>query len=203
MHRADSLLTALHTALLGVAAGVLIAVGAAAAVAFATSADLDITVVEYEAVDEPHNRLLPGLIMNTIFRVADAVVAGCILLGSAALVIAFARRGKAFLTPVGVLRLAAGTILLAITLFQTLLFRPALNDDLDAYHEAARAGDMATAEPRKAEFDQAHPKATLLLMAQLGLVGVALTLNVAQAVVAGGDESSGGDGDNEKKEGGA
>ena len=57
-----------------------------------------------------------------------------------------------------------------LTIFAVGALRPSMQAELTAFWTAAQAGDVATAEIHKKAFDDMHPKASLLLTAQLGMV---------------------------------
>lgn len=184
MQRLDHALLTIHTAFLSVALGMVLLVGITAAVAFSLMGELDVYVQEFAAVTDPHNRLLPGLILHKLFGVTDGLVAGCVLLSAACIVTIGARLGRAGLTPLGVLQIAACVVLIGLTLYQSLIFRPPLTENLNRYHELARQGSIEQAQPYKDAFDEEHTRASFLLTTQAGLLFVAILLTcVRQASV--------------------
>ena len=178
---------AAHIAALGVWLGSLILTGIAAAITFATLRNLDPHLPAYAEYPEDHWAIAGGAIMNRVFTASDWIALACAIIATAGLAIALAppiarqTLGHTLIRPLAILRAAATLAALIITLASFALLRPAMNQDLADFHTAARTPDITAADAARARFDQAHPRASMLLSAQAALVLIALTLGAYDA----------------------
>lgn len=168
-----------HLAALGLWLGAMVMMGVAAAVAFPTMRGLEPQLPAFAGYPKDHWAIAAGHIMNTLFAVGDwlGLVLGLIALAAIAVPLCVGVRRMA--TPLGVLRSVATVLAMLIALASLVLMRPGMNADLNEFWAAARAGEVARADVARSRFDAMHPKASLVLSAQAGIVFVALLLSAA------------------------
>jgi hypothetical protein len=141
----------------------LVTAAVAASFSFATLGPLDLSIAGYTLPPGASaGHLAAGMVMNRIFGFVDAVqlaAAAAVVLSLAVLTGrgALARRDGPSL--VRVLCIVAAVCLFAA---RAVLLTPAMNRDLHAYWEAARAGDVAAAEEHRGAFERRHPRASML-----------------------------------------
>ncbi|MGP1347051.1 MAG: hypothetical protein ACTS3F_10350 [Phycisphaerales bacterium] len=178
---------AAHIAALGVWLGALVLTGIAAAITFPTLRILDPHLPNYAEYPEDHWAIAGGAIMNRVFIASDWIALACAIIAAAGGAAALAPRltrqplRHTLFRPLAILRAAATIAALLITLASFALLRPTMNEDLRLFHHAARSGDIAAADAARARFDEAHPRASMILSAQAGLVLIALTLGAYDA----------------------
>lgn len=165
---------AIRLGALGVWAGALLMTGATAAVAFPTMRELDPLLPGFGAYPEDHWSIAAGHIMQRVFGISDWTQVTCALvvvltLGAEFCVVGWSRLGMAWRVRSAVMLAAVGC-----TLFSALALAPRMNGQLDVYWEAARIGEIATAQSVKAAFDQGHVFARQLMTATFALVVAAL-----------------------------
>ncbi|MEO1130132.1 MAG: hypothetical protein AAFX05_10570 [Planctomycetota bacterium] len=169
MTRARSILDTLHRGSLGLWMGVMLMVGATAAIAFPTMKSLDPQLPAYARYDGEHWAIAAGAIMNRAFLVSEWTTAS---IGALAMMtLGFSRRHR---NRVWLLRLLALATALGLSIWILALQRPAMSHHLETFWSAAAVGDNAMAAEHKAAFDRMHPIASTLLIAQLVSVGFAL-----------------------------
>lgn len=163
---------AVHGVAIGVWGGVLLMVGVTAAVTFPMMADLDVQVPRYSGFEGEHHRLAAGQVMNKAFAISDWLGLGCLLIAAGCLSAMWGANRSGFRRMrVGlVLRLASIGVLAVLTLFQTLAFRPHLNNAFDELWIAAEAGENERAEQIRQSLAPRHAKASFLLTTQFALV---------------------------------
>lgn len=169
MSRPRVILTGLHLFALGAWAGMLMLVGAAAAIAFPTMKRLDPQLPEFSQYNEDHWMIAAGSVMNRVFQLADWVALGLATLALVSLVLIFAGRQSAprlRRTVHGIVLLVAMTLLL----IESFVLAPRMRSTLEEFLDAARAGDIATANLARDEFRADHPMASRLMMAQFSAV---------------------------------
>lgn len=173
-----------HIAAMGVWLGVMVVTGVAAAIAFPTTRALDPHLPGYAAYPGEHWSITAGHTMNKLFGVCDwaGFVLGCgALLAVVAAMVLMKRRGTG---PMAVLRAAATAIALVLVCGSLFVMRPTMQRDLGEFWEAARNGQVEQAEAAKLRFDAMHPKASMLLTTQAGLVLIGLLLGVGDLKLA-------------------
>jgi hypothetical protein len=165
----------IHLLALGLWAGVLLMVGATAAVTFPKLAELDVRVPGFEGYDAEHHRIAAGQVMNLAFAVADWIGMACLVVAVVTILILTVPRGvwRHRIGPALVLRVAALAFVLVLTLFQTFAFRPSLNRSFERLWTAAEVGDNQQATEIRDRLAPQHAKASFLLTSQLGLVLIA------------------------------
>jgi len=158
----------LHLCALGVWAGAMGAVGAAAAIAFPMMRDLDPSLPAYAAYEGPHWSIAAGAVMNRVFALADTLGFVCACIAAATLVVVFVVRAR----PLAPMVIRAALVAGALGLAGHAMFvqGPAMRAHLHAYWEAAEAGEDETAAVHKEAFDAMHPRASGLIGAQLIVV---------------------------------
>jgi len=164
-----------HLLALGLWAGVLLMVGAAAAVSFPKMADLDVRIPGFEGYEAEQHRIAAGQVMNLAFAVADWIGLLCLVLAVITILMVTLPRGiwRHRIGPALVLRTAALAFVLVLTLFQTFAFRPSLNRSFERLWIAAEAGDNQQAAQIREQIAPQHAKASFLLTSQLGLILIA------------------------------
>jgi len=170
MRRLRPSLETTHLIALGLWLGALVMTGATAAIAFPTLRDLDPSLPVFEAYPRDHWSIAAGMVMARVFFVSDAMQMACGLVAAGTLGMLFLSGTIARRRAAQVIR-AALLFALLVSLLQYLIF-PAreMAQDLNAFWNAAKAGDLETAERHRAAFDRAHPGASLRL--SLHAVGV-------------------------------
>lgn len=182
MNRAQRTCEAIHITVMGVWCGVIVAMGAMAAVIFPEMKHLGPSLPAYASYPGDHWKLAAGQVMNRVFMIGDWVGAGAAAIGLVTwLVAAPAGRGRA-LTIVRGLAVVASAAISAASLGW--LHRE-MGAELASYTSAAAAGDIAVAEAHRARFDEFHPVASGLMKAQLAAVLVAVIAAAAQITAAG------------------
>lgn len=163
-----------HLSVLGLAAGVLVMTGAAAAVAFPTMKSLAPALPGFAVDPAQHWSIAAGSVMNRVFGVADAIVLSAAIAAVLTLIVVslVARRGLASMT--GVLRCAALVALCGAVGLSWFGLRPKMQGNLESYWSAAREGRVEDAAKFKAAFDADHPRASMLLTMQFVLCVTAL-----------------------------
>lgn len=164
-----------HLVALGVWAGVLLMVGATAAVTFPKLAALDVRVPGFEGYDAEQHRIAAGQVMNLAFAVADWIGIACLVVAVVTILLVSLPGGawRHRIGPALVLRMAALAFVLVLTLFQTFAFRPSLNRSFEQLWVAAEAGENQRATEIRDKLAPQHAKASFLLTSQLGLVLIA------------------------------
>lgn len=176
----------LHTLAL---AGWLGAVGMSAAVAavvFPAMRELDPTLPGYAAFDGSHADLAAGFVQNRVFLLADVVQFGGASLGLATLLAMLVWGALPMKSLLNGVRLTIFCLALTLLSYWIFLLAPRMQTDLDAYWNAAAAGDTTAAQTAKASFDKDHPTASRLL-GGIGLsVAASLVLTSLSATAAPG-----------------
>lgn len=164
-----------HLLALGLWAGVLLMVGATAAVTFPKLADLDVRLPGFEGYEAEQHRIAAGQLMNLAFAVADWIGIACLVLAVATILMVTVPKGvwRHRMGPALVLRMAALAFVLILTLFQTFAFRPSLNNSFEQLWIAAEAGENQRAAEIRDKLAPQHAKASFLLTSQFGLVLIA------------------------------
>jgi len=153
----------------------LVSAAVAAMNVFPITDSMDLVLERYANYPvEEHRRIAAGQIMDGVFFTVDLlqfVAAPLALLTLLAQFTVFRVPGSApWRRPTHLLRGAC--IVLAAALFagHAMLLAPKMNADLRAYWTAAEAGDVETAREHRASFNRRHPKADMILRADLLLV---------------------------------
>ncbi len=179
MPRLRPLLESVHIFTLAIWGGSLAFTAVTAAVAFPTMRKLDPRLPEFAAYEGEHWRIAAGHIANRLFLINDMVqLAGVLvtLLTFGLLLLTTKRAAAGVLWPY-VLRavlLSAASILVAYQLF---ILAPRMQTNLQAFWDAARAGDAARAEALRSAFEVDHPTASNVLVA----TGVCVLLSLLTA----------------------
>jgi hypothetical protein len=140
---------------------------------------------EFAAYEGEHWRLLAGLMADRVFDVVDGVGVASALVAGLSLALA-AARGLRVRRPAVMIRVIA--VLLAALLVSVNLFvmRPLLGQEVRAYRDVARAGDLQGAQEHREAYDVRHAIARGIQTSLAGVVLVALVGAVAQAGGPGG-----------------
>lgn len=148
--------------------------GISAATAFTVLPKLNPFIPEYEAYEAIHHgRLLAGLTVEPVFRLTD--LAQLILAPATVLLVLIQ---NALLKPPTFLRwINLGTVLIAITLVlcRWIVIDPPMDRHLETYRDAARMGDLKTANAEQEAFNGWHRIAEPLW----GSTGLLLLIGVA------------------------
>jgi hypothetical protein len=172
------LLSATHLVTLTLWIAAIVSGGVAAAGAFATLPDLEITLDEFSgfapADSQTHGRIAAGKMLEPIFASLD--LAQVPLAGVCILTLLFGR----FLVGPGARslanRLRTGAVITAglLLVVHLALIAPPMNRELRFFWSAAAAGNETAARMHRAAFDGQHPRATLIAQANLALLLTAL-----------------------------
>lgn len=169
------MLAVVHAAAMGLCAGVIVATGVAAAIAFPTMRTLAPTLPDYAAVDE-HWMIAAGSVMIRVFSVATVIAAVCVVIGllssSCELLRARHRRGVAV-----ALRGGALVLLIGVMTHFTGFVLPRMNRAFNDFRQAAVAGEIERAEASRSAFSEDHPLASR----ELGAIAV---LSLATSILA-------------------
>lgn len=165
----------IHLLALGVWAGLLLMVGATAAVTFPKLAALDVRIPGFEGYDAEHHRIAAGQVMNLAFTVSDWLGLACLLVatGCFGVVLRLRRKQRGVVGPALVLRIVALVAVAILSLFSTFAFRPSLNASFENLWAAAEAGENERAIEIRDKLAPRHAKASFLLTTQLALVLIA------------------------------
>jgi hypothetical protein len=123
---------------------------------------------------EEHGRLLAGHIMDGVFRTADRMQAVAACLVVLPLMWQLVSRRVPQRPIANGLRAVAVGLTVSILAVHLFVLAPRMNDHLNAFRSAARAGDAAAAASERAAFNELHPVADGLLRANLGLILVTI-----------------------------
>lgn len=154
--------------------------GVSAANTFSVLLKLNPVIPEYEAYDlARHGRLLAGLTVEPIFRMTD--LAQLVLVPVTLLLVVIQ---NTLIKPPRVLRwINIGAVVIAIVLVlgRWIIIDPPMDAHLQSYREAARTGDMQTANKEQESFNDWHRIAEplwgatgLLLLIGLASVGASI-----------------------------
>jgi hypothetical protein len=159
-----NLLDRASLALFALLMGALGMTGAAAAIAFPTMKELGPTLGAYPLYFGTHWNLAAGEVMRRVFDVADGVTIAAGVAGALAMSLAFALRAK-FHRPTLTqwMRVLLAIGLLGVIAYQAVWLRPAMNDELFAFINAAAIGDAPTADFHRENFAALHPTASRTL----------------------------------------
>lgn len=156
--------------LLGLWLGMLLAVGAAAAVAFPTMKHLNPTLADFAAVGD-HWSIAAGSIFQPIFAIAMKAFLGFAFV---AMLLTFASvRGMK--TPQRLLTFVAVVVTLGVS-GAGVYIEHKMSSNWRQFTAAARAGDAATAMPHRVEFERMHPVASGLLKGETLLVACTIAI---------------------------
>jgi hypothetical protein len=163
-----------HLVVLGLWLGVLIAVGATAAIVFPTMKSLGVRVPEITGDAADHYRIAGGMVAERVFLLGDAVMFPCGLIAAATLGCSFmffrSRSGKG----AAMLRAVALGIALASLAALLLVVTPAINSASAKHRAAAKIGDVPAAQAAMKAVDELHPTATNLMAAEAAAVLITL-----------------------------
>ncbi|MEM0983262.1 MAG: hypothetical protein AAGI17_04860 [Planctomycetota bacterium] len=162
--KARKVLEAIHVTAAGIWVGVLVLAGASAAILFPKMKELAPRLPDFEAYrPEAHWRLAAGITQNEIFKVADiaqfALATACLATLIAMLVFG-GLDTKKWSTGVRITLLTIAMSLLSYNLF---FLAPRMQANATTYWEAARTGEVETADAAYAAFDADHPTASRVL----------------------------------------
>lgn len=182
---------------LGLWLGMLVMTGVAAATLFPQMKALEPSLPEFAAYPHEHWMLAAGSAANTLFTVVDWAGVGLLMVSFVSLLVLALWRWLDLRRASSVLR-AVSLVAAGLMLIYTMVsLRPGMNADLRAFWEAARAGDRETADRHRDAFRARHPRATVLMSAQTGLVLAAFVAAGASATRrdgAGDDAAAGAEG---------
>jgi len=168
MARGTSTARHILIAILGTWLGALLAVGAAAAVAFPTMKRLNPSLPEFGAVDE-HWSIAAGSVFQPMFIGVLIIAVGLGVLATSIGVVAVrhASNGRRVLLNV----LLISSMLAAAV---GLVVARDMRANWLTFLDAARAGDTTAAANARSSFDQSHPLASTLLKGQAAMVFITL-----------------------------
>ncbi len=172
-----NLLDRASLALFALLVGTLGMTGAAAAITFPTMRDLGPTLGAYPQYFGTHWNLAAGEVMRRVFDVSDGVTLVAGLAASLSLMLAFALRAKFFKpTLTQWARVLLVLAVLGVIAYQSIWLRPAMNEELFAFIDAAAMGDAPTADLHRENFAALHPTAsrTLTTLFMLSFASTAL-----------------------------
>lgn len=166
-------------ALYALLTGALGMTGAAAAIAFPTMRELAPSLGAYPMYPGTHWTLAAGEVMRRVFTVSDVVMLATGVLGGLALTTSFALRLRAHRpSPTEWVRILLALGLLGMIAYQAIFLRPAMNEELFAYLDAASIGDAANADMHRENFSAMHPTASRSLSATFGIALASTLLGV-------------------------
>ena len=149
----------------------LMTAGISAMNTFGTLPDLGVTLESY--ADYPvaeHGRLAAGIVMERNFFVVDVIQMLVVPLVIVTLLVQLFGFGMRLRKPANLIRTFC--LLLAASLFAFYVFSlaPRMNRELRSYWSQAEAGEIQQAKIHRANFDQDHPRAELILTINLFLL---------------------------------
>ncbi len=160
----------IHITALALWLGGLVMTGVTAAVVFPTMREMDPALPQYAAFTGEHWRLAAGRVAARVFFIFDvmqfvAVLIAGVSFGVAILVYGLPMRRFSTFARGGTL-----IVLLALLSYQFLVLGPEMNTNMNNYWIAALEGDNGAAERFRQAFEQDHPTATRLMVANTVLV---------------------------------
>ena len=174
MRIARAICETIHLGALGLWAGAVLMTGVTAALVFPTMKGLDPSLPGFEAYTGDHWAVAAGSVMNRAFLAADWIGLVCGLVATATLVIVIVGVRVRGVRPATVLRWVVLGAAIVVSVYTLAVLRPAMQRELVAHWDTARAGENAAAARHMARFNAMHPRASFILMAQLVLVASAL-----------------------------
>lgn len=169
MRVARAISETIHLTVLGVWGGAMIMIGVTAAIGFPTMKALDPKLPEYAQFSGDHWMIAAGKVMNKAFLVSDWIGVVCAVLAAITLVVVLVGTRTRFARPATVLRTVALAAAIAALVYSVGVLRPHMQHELRAFWDAARAGDNQAAAIHQKAFDEMHPQASFLIVAQLVL----------------------------------
>ncbi len=169
----------------------LIAVGVSASFTFATlkNEPLDLRLGAYEQFDgEQHWRIAAGHVTEPIFTFVDVVQVPAAGLVVVALVLQLSVFRMKWRRPANVIRSVAIVVVAALFLIRVVWLMPTMNADLRAYRDAARVGDVATAQQHRDAFNENHHRARPMMDWSLALLLLAVAASAAAFTPGAGGE---------------
>lgn len=133
---------------------------------------------------DDHWRLLAGHAMAGVFATGDLLQVAAAVVVLATLVAGIGLAGPGGRRLPHLVRTFLVIVATGVLGWHLLVRAPAMNRDLAAFHEAARAGDLETARARRDAFEAAHLPAERSLAATLLLVSGAIALAAASPLAA-------------------
>jgi hypothetical protein len=161
MRRLEASVESFHAAALAVWFAALVGAGLAAAVAFPEMKRLDPRLPEYGAYVGEHWMIAGGHVGRRVFALADRVQLIASAIG--VLTLAAATRLRVASRPWIAVRWIGVGVAAGLAVYNGLILAPRMDENLVAYWDAARAGDVPKAAAYKAAFSAEHPHASRVL----------------------------------------
>ncbi|TVQ51288.1 MAG: hypothetical protein EA377_12860 [Phycisphaerales bacterium] len=165
---------------------VLISAGVAAMSAFTVLPEdsLGLTLDQFSAYDLDHGRIAAGKVLEPIFTFVDVVQVAAGSIALITLILMFTLFGRAYgqewKRPANLVRVLALLLAAGLFLVRAITVTPEMNRDLQAYWQAAEAGEVERAAALRESFDALHRRARplfdgslLALLVAVGASGVA------------------------------
>ena len=164
----------IHVVAAGVWLGSLVMSAASAALVFRTLRWLAPSLPDFAAYPGEHWRVAGGIVAARLFVAADIIQFVCLMtcgltFAMGALFLGLPLRRAACAVGGAVL-----ILLVAVLSYQFFVLTPELTERMQLGWDAARAGDVATADTHRAAVDALHPRARTLMAVDAGLVLVLL-----------------------------
>jgi hypothetical protein len=157
----------LHLFILALWLGLILAIGASAAVIFPAIKSLDPSIPDYAAYTGEHWLLLAGVPASRLFAGLDGLSVAALFL---AVLTAFLMQRESEKMWVLVARWALLALLAAAVIYQTSVFHPKMFGELTKYWDAAKLGDNTLANTHRDAFRALHPDSTTLLATVAALI---------------------------------
>ncbi len=178
---------------------VLISAGVAAMSAFTVLPEesLGLTLERFAAYEPDHGRIAAGKVLEPIFTFVDVVqvASGSVVLLMLILMFTLFGReyGQSWKRPANLARMLAILLAAGLFLVRAITITPEMNRDLQAYWQAAEAGEVERAAALRESFDSLHRRARPLfdgsLLALLVAVGASAVATLPRRFGAPGQSS--------------
>jgi len=164
-----------------------IAPAVSAMATFGTLPDLDVSLREYESFTiqgEPdaHARLAAGMVLEKIFTGSDFAQVALAFLVIVTLAIDVMVFRQPVRRPANAIRIVSALIATGLLAFHVFLQAPQMNRELRQYWGEARAGNVEAALEHRERFDRYHPRAEMILQANLVLLLITMGAFAAAVV---------------------
>ncbi len=174
------LCNAVYWLALAVWLAVLVTAGVSAIAVFTTLGEMDVSLSAYAAfepdesdVPNAHAHLAAGHVLEPVFTLVSFVQFALIPLMLITLIAQFTVFQQKIRRPANLIRTACIVIAAGLFAFHALARAPQMNRDLQAYWDAAGAGNVTAALEHREAFNRRHPTAEAVLITTLLLVVVA------------------------------
>src|SRR5262245_13879982 len=157
MHLALKTCNAVHWLALALWMSALVAAAIAAMAVFGTVGGLNLTMHEFASLPAPAQaRIAGGMIMEKVFFTVDLLQFIAVPAAVLTLLVQLALLGTSWRTPWNLLRTVCLLLAAGLFIIHATALAPPMNRDLRAYWNAARQGDLSSADAHLESFQSRH-----------------------------------------------